>query len=62
MILELAAAFFAGAVTHKVWRVCWRTVRQPVSFREAISDEFAPPTPEQVDRSRRGPTKVSEIV
>jgi hypothetical protein len=62
VIAELAAAFLAGAVSHKLWRVAWRTVRYPVGFRAAITDEFAPPMPEPADKSRRRASRVSEVV
>lgn len=61
MIAELVVSFFAGAAGHKVWRAWWRTRRGPVSLRNAIADEFAPPSPEDVDRKRERTPRVSEV-
>lgn len=61
MIAELVVAFLSGAAGHKLWRAWWRTRRGPVSLRNAIADEFAPPSPEDVDRKRERTPRVSEV-
>lgn len=61
MIAELVVAFLSGAAGHKLWRAWWRTRRGPVSLRHALSDEFAPPTPEEADRKRERTPRVSEV-
>lgn len=62
MTTTIALCTFAGGVlSHKVWRVAWRVHRHPVSWGDAISDEFAPPEPEGGDRRRARTPKVTEV-
>lgn len=62
MIAELVVAFIAGGVSHKLWRVAWRKATHPVTLRRAFTDEFAPPSPEQIDERNRRLPRISEVV
>ena len=57
----LVVSFAGGVVGHKVWRVVWRVRRHPVSWGDAVADEFAPPEPEAGDRRRASTPSVTEI-
>lgn len=60
MTAVVLGAFAGGVISHKCWRVAWRVYRHPVSLRDAVADEFAPPEPEGADRKRARTISVTE--
>ena len=54
--------FFAGAVSHKVWRSVWRWRRHPIALSAALSAEFSPPFPEEPDKRRVRTPRAGEVV
>jgi hypothetical protein len=55
------ASFAAGVLAHKTWRVMWRVNRQPVGWRRALEEEFAPPTPEVIDDRKARAPRITEV-
>lgn len=61
MIAEILVSFVAGIIGNKLWRVAWRVRKHPVSFVDAVTDEFAPPEPEAGDRKKARIPHVTEV-
>jgi hypothetical protein len=57
----IIVAFLAGVIGNKAWRVAWRVHKHPVSFADAVTDEFSPRDVEAGDRKKARIPHVTEV-